>query len=64
MAAPQFDSGRQFDIDATTGQIFFREPVNPGMFSNWMALPPSDFHAPRLPGSHNVGVFVCALFPC
>jgi len=55
MASFQYDSGRQFETDPTTGQIFFREPID-GAYSPWRALEPSSYHMPR-PASRNVNTF-------
>ena len=52
MASSGNTSGRQFDINPITGQVFYCEPVD-GYYSSWTALEPSDYHPPR-PASHNV----------
>ena len=54
MASSGIDSGRQFEVDPVSGQLFYREPMGPGGFyTPWSALEPSDYHPPR-PASHNV----------
>ena len=52
MASSGFDSGRQFEIDPVSGQIFYREPIE-GFYTSWTPLEPSDYHPPR-PAGHNV----------
>lgn len=54
-----FESGRQFQVDNNTTQIFYREPVN-GVYSQWTPLPPSDYHRTR-PETHNVRKFVSVI---
>ena len=54
MASFEYESGRQFETDPISGQIFFREPIEE-FYSPWRALEASDYHAPR-PASHNVGI--------
>ena len=45
-------SGRQFETDPISGQIFYREPIH-GSYSQWSALEPSDYHMPP-PATQNV----------
>ena len=53
MNSSAFDSGRQFETDPISGQLFFREPIE-GFYSPWRALEPSDYHIPTGPASHSV----------
>jgi len=53
MASFEYTSGCQFDTDPISGQLFYREPINGFDYTNWRALEPSDYHAPR-PASHDV----------
>ena len=63
MASFGFDSGRQFETDPISGQIFFREPIQEELYSPWRALEPSDYHMPP-PAPHNVGILPSISPPC
>ena len=52
MASFDFESGRQFETDPISGQIFYREPID-GSYSPWTPLESSDYH-PLQPAAHNV----------
>ena len=53
MNSSGFDSGRQFETDPISGQLFFHEPIE-GFYSPWRALEPLDYHIPNGPASHSV----------
>lgn len=61
MASFGTDSGRQFEIDPISGQVFYHEPMD-SFYTPWTALEPSDYHPPR-PASHNVSrllqIYLC-----
>ena len=52
MASFEFQSGRQFETDPISGQIFYREPID-GSYSPWTPLASSDYHLSQ-PSVHNV----------
>ena len=58
-----FESGRQFETDPISGQLFYREPID-GSYSPWTPLEPSDYHLP-LPATRNVNTpTTCPYLPC
>ena len=54
MTSFESDSGRQFETDLITGQIFYREPID-GSYSPWTHLEPSDYHLSQ-PATHSVSI--------
>src|SRR5882762_2998576 len=60
MTSFESNSGRQFETDPVSGQIFYREPID-GSYSPWTPLEPSDYH-PSQPATHNVNSSLCVSY--
>ena len=54
MTSFESDSGRQFETDPITGQVFYCEPID-GSYSLWTHLEPLDYHLSQL-ATHNVSI--------